>query len=738
MPAKAQETVVGVFAIDRELTITIWDEELTRLTGIAAEAASGRRLGELFPELKARGLLERFDRVLHDGVVEVLAPALHGYLFRCPPKTPSFRFQNMQQRVTIAPLREGETISGALVTVEDVTERLDREHDLTEQLASPEAAVRLKAAEALAKAEIVNPAESLVGMIGDENWRVRQAAIKALTHRVAPDAVAALFRLVREKHGNFSLLNSALQVLAMSDVDILSPLISLLNDPDAGLRMQAALVLGARGDERAVPALTQALQDPDTNVRYHAIEALGNIHASSAVDVLATVAESRDFFLAFPALDALKKIGDARVVLRLLPLLRDEMLCEPAAELLGELGDDTVIEPLAELLNKSNAPTAAVARAFARLDERFDLSSGSDDYIAERAGRVFQPTAVQNLLTALETARNEDLRPLATVLGWLSGDTVNRALTHLLGHPAARNEVVEALVRHGNAVTGLLVEQLAAHDLETRKAAVLALGRIGDPKATPDLVRVLTEDEELKVVAADALAKIGDQRAFEPLLAMIDHPDTAVRLAAIGALNSLGATEMPDRVMPLLTDPDPLIRESAVRIAGYFGYAGSEPALLERCQDSDERVRRAAVAILPYVEDPRVLEVLERALLTDTPSVRAAAAASLGHIEDRQALEFLVRALQDQDSWVRYFAARSLGRHRQQESLEPLAALAEKDPASYVRIAAIEALAEIGGARAAEIIAPFMKADNPDLVRVAHRSYRLALANSQKPRHEGL
>ena len=59
MQAKAQDQrVVGVFAIDTNLTITMWDEELARLTGIAAELASGRRLGPqalrlLIPQLSA-------------------------------------------------------------------------------------------------------------------------------------------------------------------------------------------------------------------------------------------------------------------------------------------------------------------------------------------------------------------------------------------------------------------------------------------------------------------------------------------------------------------------------------------------------------------------------------------------------------------------------------------------------------------------------------------------------------
>ena len=39
-----------------------------------------------------------------------------------------------------------------------------------------------------------------------------------------------------------------------------------LEDPDANLRMQAALIMGRRGDRRAIPFLIRHLEDPDSNV----------------------------------------------------------------------------------------------------------------------------------------------------------------------------------------------------------------------------------------------------------------------------------------------------------------------------------------------------------------------------------------------------------------------------------------------------------------------------------------
>ena len=55
----------------------------------------------------------------------MLAPAFHHYLIPCAPASPSPHFDRMQQRVTLGALREESAIVGVMVTVEDVTARLD-------------------------------------------------------------------------------------------------------------------------------------------------------------------------------------------------------------------------------------------------------------------------------------------------------------------------------------------------------------------------------------------------------------------------------------------------------------------------------------------------------------------------------------------------------------------------------------------------------------------------------------
>ena len=124
--------------------------------------------------------------------------------------------------------------------------------------------------------------------MGDEDWQVRRAAVRALAapptmRRSSTRIVAAL----RDGHRNFSLLSSALQLLTMTGVDSTDALVRLMQDPDADLRIQAALALGTQRRPAAADALLRALDDPDANVRFHAIEALGKLAPPAAIEPLA-------------------------------------------------------------------------------------------------------------------------------------------------------------------------------------------------------------------------------------------------------------------------------------------------------------------------------------------------------------------------------------------------------------------------------------------------------------------
>ncbi|WP_255552857.1 HEAT repeat domain-containing protein [[Phormidium] sp. ETS-05] len=658
--------------------------------------------------------------------------------------------------------------------IEDITPGLEArstdgdligEAELAALLASDDEVVRLRGVQALVRrweswgvadasefavsandTDMNSHVRLLVTALGDESWRVRQAAVDGLARNSDESLVPILVRLIREELTDLSVLNSTLSVLALSNLNTIAPLSALLrSEEDPNLRIYVAQVLGELHDSQAIPVLIEVLADPDVNLRYHAIEALGSLRAVEAVEALAEIAESRDFFLAFPALAALMRIGEPTVAPRLVPLMQDELLCEPAAGALGLLGDKDVVKPLAGLLNLPDAPAAGIARALATLYHRYEQVYGEGMQIVLEARAAISRAAHDNLVGALPSANSEELEALVLVLSWLEGDAIERALVGLLDSGTVGEMAASALVRYGSRATELLITQLNSDKEEAARRATVALGQIGDPAAVPSLTamlrraaglrggltletevvqdRLLDRESQMAIACAEALAKIGLREAdseqsrlvMEALIELLGNEDAGIRQAAIAALDSLGHPEMPAYLIgdsapwsrpSLLRHPNAYVRESAVKIAGYFGFPECVPYLLEACADPEERVRRAAIEILPYLEmDDRVLPLLANALCRDDPSVRAAAARALEMVEVEEAMSSLLQALQDTDVWVRYYAVRSLGRMGREEALPFLSRLVQDvAEAPQVRVAAVKALGNIDGVEAVKVL----------------------------------
>lgn len=669
--------------------VRTWDEALARASGIAASDAIGRPLAAVIPSLVERGLLSRFEEVVGSGAVHVFSPAIHRYLLPCPPTTPSSRFDQMQQRATAGPLREGDRITGVFVTIEDVTARIDAERDLAQSLST-----------------------------GDTDWTARRAAVQRLSPSSSSDFAVSLVEVVRTHHRDFDVLSSALQLLAGTDVDVSPVLADLLNDADADLRIQAALALGGYATPAAEQALIGALSDPETNVRFQAIESLGRIRSTAAVDRLAELAEQGDAFVAFAAVDALAAIGDPKVTPRLVPLLASDELSGAVAETLGALGSEEVVEPLVNLANRSAPAARPVVAALDRIFNRLEATFGEGQLVIERAGASMTPAGETHVATQAATASDEDLPGFARVLGWLQRPEAHAALFEMLARPAAREHALAAIVARGSLLVPRLVTLVGDERDELARTAIKALGMIGSRDATRALLTAL-ERPPLVGAAAGALARLGDPAAFESLLQLLAHPEAGVRQTAIGALNGMSHPALAERVCALLSSDDANLRESAVRIAGYFGYAEAAARVLTLADDPVEAVRCAVVEHLPYFDHdaatPRLLASLEH----ETADVRAAAARALAHVPGPLAHDALVRALHDEWWWVRYYAARSLGEHRRREAIEALAAAAVADAVPPVRVACVEALGVIAPDESAVTLRQLANDDSDDVAAAA-------------------
>ena len=667
-------TGLGLLTTDRDLVVRSWNTWLADATGIDEQAAQHRSLVELLPVERRDLYRDLFAEVLQTGASRVLAPAFHHYLIACPPRTPSAHFDQMQQRVTVAPLQADAGVAGLVVTIEDVTERLDEYRSQAARLEE-----RPTASDAL-------PA------VGASDWRLRGTAVRVLRQSASREEIAHLLESLQREHHDLNLLSSALQVLIAAGRDVVPPLVSLLSDPNPNLRMHAALALGQLQDAAALPALITALDDVDANVRFHAIEAIGRAPAPEAVEPLARIAASGDFFLAFPAVDALARTDDARVGPSLLNLLSNELLRPAVVDALAALGDEECVAPLVALVNAAEGEAGPVATALAEIYRRYEETYGAGEQIVALAREAITADGVARLAAAVRT-RETPLGPLITVLGWMGTGAAD--VVSAVGDPEVQTETTEAVLQLGRRAVAPLIAVARDGERAARLAAIGLLGRLGDPEAFEVLSDLLAAaDADLVAASAGALATIGDPRALDRLLLLFAHEHPSVRQAAIAAVNSLGAGGAGLLVRERLRDADPRVRECAIRVAGYFGFDECVPELMDALDAPEEEVRRAAIEQLPVIGSASAIDRLASALRTETPRNRAAAAHAARAVDEQVLDRPLLDALRDEDAWVRYFAAKSLGQRGRSPdgAADVLAAVALTDRAPQARIAAVEAL----------------------------------------------
>jgi signal transduction histidine kinase/ActR/RegA family two-component response regulator len=159
---------VGLLVTDENLKIRSCNKWFEKQSEKSETDLIGTHLFEIFPELKTRG----FDRYYTDalgGQSRILSHRLHKYLLPMTPSAGITTFAQMQQSARISPLFEGEKVIGTITVIEDVTERVAREMDLSVQIEERE---RLLASEQIAR------------QLAEENSRLKDEFLASVSHEI--------------------------------------------------------------------------------------------------------------------------------------------------------------------------------------------------------------------------------------------------------------------------------------------------------------------------------------------------------------------------------------------------------------------------------------------------------------------------------------------------------------------------------------------------------------------------
>ncbi|MDI9638775.1 HEAT repeat domain-containing protein [Oscillatoria amoena NRMC-F 0135] len=145
-----------------------------------------------------------------------------------------------------------------------------------------------------------------------------------------------------------------------------------------------------------------------------------------------------------------------------------------------------------------------------------------------------------------------------------------------------------------------------------RRNAARALGKLGDPRAVPELIQCLTcSDFYVREAAAQALGQLQDRRAVEPLMHLLSGGVEANQQvpgrphltqpceAVMEALGQLQATDAIALIQPFTAHPVERVRYAAARAMYQLtGEAFYAEKLIQALAGADLKLRRVALSDL--------------------------------------------------------------------------------------------------------------------------------------------
>ena len=130
-----KDVEAGLIIINGDNKVVMWNQWISRASGVDAEAVLGRGLDEIFPDLLDSRVLRAIEQALKDGLPTLLSHTLN----RCPfPLYRSFHRTDgelMRQIVVVKPTKLPNIERHCLVQVSDITSAVVREEMLRQQAA---------------------------------------------------------------------------------------------------------------------------------------------------------------------------------------------------------------------------------------------------------------------------------------------------------------------------------------------------------------------------------------------------------------------------------------------------------------------------------------------------------------------------------------------------------------------------------------------------------------------------
>lgn len=123
---------IGVIVLDQNECVTCWNLWVENASGVSADAARGRRLTEVFPELEGKRVQSAARGALRNGYASILSQSLNKAPFPLFVRDGD-KSVRIQQAIHVLPMTMAGMAPHCLIQIFDVTSAVSRERILREQ-----------------------------------------------------------------------------------------------------------------------------------------------------------------------------------------------------------------------------------------------------------------------------------------------------------------------------------------------------------------------------------------------------------------------------------------------------------------------------------------------------------------------------------------------------------------------------------------------------------------------------
>ncbi|HYL97821.1 MAG TPA: HEAT repeat domain-containing protein [Blastocatellia bacterium] len=544
--------------------------------------------------------------------------------------------------------------------------------------------------------------ERLSADVTNANWQARITAVATLARLHDSRAVPVVITALKDSDERVR-AESARALAVLADNRAVEPLLGALADQSPEVRFQAAAGLGIFKDRRSIQPLESALTDRDSRVSAAAAESLARLQDPGVIRMLIRTLGSGDWQLRARAAQVLMRVPGAaaspEAIPRLVDGLRDKDLIVRyySAEALVSAGAPAVPQ-LAELFRSGKfIERERTGRVLGRIG-RPSISPMSD-IIQDRTntpelraaaaavlGIVGDPQGIEPLVSLLGDQRYFVREQAAIALGRIGAPAIDQLvkLSHASG-PATRESAVEAL---GDACAEI------RHEIEQRGQA-----KPGDEaliaRCVETIQHALTDpNASIKLAAVRAMGSTGSKDAVEPLMAILRDDQSTVRSEAAVALGKLGQPALKP-LTAALSDAAPLTRKLAAQALGDVQSKEAVPQLIQLVRSDVSGARGEAIEALGKIGDPQAVDAIIAAMQGASSSVKLQAIQALALLRGPRVEGVFIRTLGDQDEQVRQAAAAGLADVGTEAAVPALEKIADDDPNSEVRSAAVAAISRL-------------------------------------------